>query len=262
VTTLGHDRRGSGPPIVLVHGLGSRRAAWNPVADLLAAERDVIAVDLPGFGDTPPDGTSPGVLDLAGRLESFFDEVGVERPAVAGNSLGGAVALELGRSGAAGAVIAFSPIGFWNAAERAWAMGALRLGRALGELRRPGLSDRAEAMLTRPASFIVSYGRPWSVPDAEILAMSRAGVAAPSFVPAARINRDYVLARPEELRNTRLTIAWGSRDVLVPYLTCSRRARRLLPWARHVTLRGCGHVPFYDDPEACARVVLEGSRAY
>jgi pimeloyl-ACP methyl ester carboxylesterase len=99
------------------------------------------------------------------------------------------------------------------------------------------------------------------VPDSEILAMSRAGAAAPSFVPAAKINRDYVLARPEELRNTRLTIAWGRRDVLVPYWTCSRRARRLLPWARHVTLRGCGHVPFYDNPEACARVVLEGSPA-
>jgi pimeloyl-ACP methyl ester carboxylesterase len=261
MSRIAFDRHGSGPPLVLVHGLGSRRAAWQPVAELLAAERDVIAVDLPGFGESPPDGISPGVLDLARRLEAFFDEVGVERPAVAGNSLGGAVALELGRTGAAGAVIAFSPIGFWNAAERAWATGALRVGRALGERRPPGLSDRTEAMLTRPASFVFSYGRPWKVPDAEILAMSRAGTAAPSFVPAAKLNRDYVLAAPEELRSTRLTIAWGSRDVLVPNWSCSRRARRLLPWARHVTLRGCGHVPFYDDPGACVRIILEGSEA-
>lgn len=257
--SLVHDRRGSGSPLVLLHGLGSRRGAWKPVADLAADEHEVISVDLPGFGESPPDDTHPSVAGIGNRLTRFLEEIGVERPHVAGNSLGGAVALELGRRGAARSVVAFSPIGFWSAAERAWALRALTVGRALGKRRMRGLSDRTEAMLVRPASFVYSYGKPWSVPDSEVLAMSRAGTAAPSFLAAAQANRDYVFTAPDELRELPVTIAWGRRDVLVPYWTCSRRARRRLPWARHVSLPGCGHVPFFDDPKLCARILIEGS---
>ncbi len=261
MATLAHDRSGSGEPVLLLHGLGSRRAAWQPVADLLAARRDVIAVDLPGFGDSAPDGTTPSVAGLSERIAAFIAELGLEAPHVAGNSLGGAVALELGRLEAARSVVAFSPIGFWAAVERAWALRALIVGRALGERRVQGLSERTEATLTRPLSFIYSYGKPWKVPDSEVLAMSRAGIAAPSFVAAAHQNRDYVFESPEDLRRLPVTIAWGRRDVLVPYWTCSHRARRRLPWARHVSLPGCGHVPFFDNPKLCARVLLEGDAA-
>ena len=111
----------------------------------------------------------------------------------------------------------------------------------------------------RPISFVFSYGNPWRVPDSEILAMSRAGTESPGFEAAVRAGGDHVFERPEELREVPLTIAWGRRDVLIPYLTCSRRARRLLPWARHIPLPGCGHVPFHDDPALCRRVLLEGS---
>ena len=51
MTELAHDRRGSGEPLVLVHGLGSRRQAWKPAMELAAQAREVIAVDLPGFGE-------------------------------------------------------------------------------------------------------------------------------------------------------------------------------------------------------------------
>lgn len=257
---MAHHRTGTGPPLVLLHGLGSRGDAWAPVIELVAAQREVIAVDLPGFGASPTDQTEPSVAGFAERLERFFGEVGVGRPHVAGNSLGGAVALELGRRGAARSVVAFSPIGFWSAAERVWALRALTLGRALGKRRPPGLPDRLELALTRPFSFIYSYGKPWRVPGSEVLAMSRAGTAAPGFVAAAHANRDYVFSDSEDLRGLALTIAWGRRDVLVPYWTCSRRARRRLPWARHVSLPGCGHVPFFDNPELCARVLIEGTQ--
>ena len=51
---LSHDRTGSGAPLLLIHPLGGSRVVWEPVMPLLARERDVIAVDLPGFGDSPP----------------------------------------------------------------------------------------------------------------------------------------------------------------------------------------------------------------
>ena len=57
---LAYERQGAGPPLVLLHGVGHRRQAWGAVLRLLAPHRTVIAVDLPGHGESPP-------LRLAGR---------------------------------------------------------------------------------------------------------------------------------------------------------------------------------------------------
>ena len=63
---LSHQRRGSGPPLLLIHGIGSQWQMWLPVMDRLAQEREVIAVDLPGFGESLPiDGSAPSVPELA-----------------------------------------------------------------------------------------------------------------------------------------------------------------------------------------------------
>ena len=51
---LAFERIGSGPPLVLLHGVGHRRQAWYPVLDWLVPHRDVILVDLPGHGESPP----------------------------------------------------------------------------------------------------------------------------------------------------------------------------------------------------------------
>ena len=101
--SLHHTRRGSGQPLVLLHGLGGTHRIWNPVLDRLASSRDVIALDLPGFGGSPElaPGTPPTPANLAAAVASFCRRIGVERPHVAGNSLGGWVALEMGRLGSA-----------------------------------------------------------------------------------------------------------------------------------------------------------------
>ena len=97
--SLVHDRRGSGPPLVLVHGHGLRWQEWEPVLPALAAHHEVVALDLPGFGSSPLDGTTPSPEGYAARVEEFWGELGLERPAVAGFSMGGGVALELARRG-------------------------------------------------------------------------------------------------------------------------------------------------------------------
>jgi hypothetical protein len=84
--TLAHHRTGSGEPLVLIHGIGSRWQIWEPVIEQLARHHEVIAVDLPGFGASPPDETAPTVKALAARVQRFFDESRIERPHVAGNS--------------------------------------------------------------------------------------------------------------------------------------------------------------------------------
>ncbi|MGI8622612.1 MAG: alpha/beta fold hydrolase, partial [Solirubrobacteraceae bacterium] len=68
--SLAHDRRGSGPPLVLIHPLGADRHVWRPVLDRVAEQRDAIAIDLPGFGGTPPlsGGGRPDPAALARRV--------------------------------------------------------------------------------------------------------------------------------------------------------------------------------------------------
>ncbi|MCZ4492827.1 MAG: alpha/beta fold hydrolase, partial [Conexibacter sp.] len=114
--TLAYDRRGSGPPLVLLHPLGADRHVWDPVLDRLAAERDVIAVDLPGFGDSPVlDADPPTPAALAAAVQAFAEqELGLQAWHVAGNSLGGWVALALALDGAVESVTAIAPAGLWS----------------------------------------------------------------------------------------------------------------------------------------------------
>src|SRR4249919_4346386 len=127
---LAYERSGSGPPLLLVHGLGHPRGAWAPLRDELGRERDVIAVDLPGHGESPPlpDGMPATVESLADAVAQTVVELGIDTPHVAGNSLGGGIALELGRRGLAHSVTAISPVGFWcSRRERTFAATTLTL---------------------------------------------------------------------------------------------------------------------------------------
>jgi pimeloyl-ACP methyl ester carboxylesterase len=261
VGELAYDRRGSGEPVLLIHGLGSRRRAWDPVVERVSAQREVLNVDLPGFGESPPDpaGTKLTVVQFADRLEQFLAEAQVVRPHIGGNSLGGGIALELARRGTARSVTAFSPIGFWGGPGESWCRWALRAGYEAGHRLPEPASPRLELAIARIGVFIPSFGRPFRIPAEEVLATRDAGLAAPGFVDALTHALNYRFEQPDALHGIPLTVAWGRRDMLLPYWTQSRAARRILPWARHVTLPRCGHVPFYDDPQACAAVLLEGS---
>ena len=112
---------------------------------------------------------------------------------------------------------------------------------------------------SRPFLFIYAFGRPWNAPDEEILETVESGLGAPGFRDALVHGLDYRFQNPQDLEGLPVTIAWGRRDVLMPAVLQARRARRMLPRARHVSLPRCGHIPFYDDPDLCAAVLLEGS---
>ncbi|NED19188.1 alpha/beta fold hydrolase, partial [Streptomyces sp. SID9913] len=133
--TLSHTRAGRGEPLLLLHGIGHHRQAWDPVVDILATEREVIAVDLPGFGASPalPGGLPHDLPTMNAALGALCAELEIGRPHVAGNSLGGLLALEMGRAGLARSVTALSPAGFWTQAERRYAFGVLIAMRRLAE---------------------------------------------------------------------------------------------------------------------------------
>ena len=109
--SLAFDRAGAGPVLVLLHPLGADRHVWEPVMDRLTQERDVIAFDLPGFGDSPP--LNGGPHTPAALAAAVADALPPGAHHVAGNSLGGWVALELAAAGRASAVTAIAPAGLW-----------------------------------------------------------------------------------------------------------------------------------------------------
>ncbi|RMI31492.1 alpha/beta hydrolase [Nocardia stercoris] len=255
------ERRGSGSPIVLVHGLGSRWQCFEPILDRLAAEHEVIAVDLPGFGRTPPiAGVEPGARGYARWLTGWLDRIGIERPHVVGSSMGGGVALELGRAGIACAVTAFAPIGCYGRPGLWWVQGLLTALRAAGGATGPLVSAALDHPAGKAVLLSALFGRPGRVPADSARADVAALVAAASFVAARDSFGGYRLALgddPGALRRIPVTVAWGTRDAVLTYPTQSRRARAVLPFARHVALRHCGHLPFNDDPAACAALVLQ-----
>ncbi|WP_434739677.1 alpha/beta fold hydrolase [Micromonospora sp. SH-82] len=263
-TRLAHHRRGDGPPLVLIHGLGSHWQVWRPVVADLARHRDVIALDLPGFGQTPPWPPHPGphptpgsVPHLADRVAAFLDTLGLGRVEVAGNSLGGGIALELARRGRADRVTAFSPVGFWGPLGRWWCRTVTGAARTTARSLRPALPRLLATRAGRVALCGPFHGRPGRLDPADCRAAATALAQAPGFGPARAALGDWRPPDPDHLHRTPVTVAWGTRDLVLPYRPQARRARAALPQARHVALPGCGHLPFADAPQVCARLMIE-----
>ncbi|MGW4750356.1 alpha/beta fold hydrolase [Streptomyces sp. NPDC004290] len=166
--TVSYERTGAGAPLLLLHGIGHHRQAWDPVVDILATERDVIAVDLPGFGASPalPDGLPYDLSTVVPALGSLCEALEIDRPHVAGNSLGGLIALELGREKLVRSVTALSPAGFWTGAERRYAFAAsgfTRTSRALEPSLGPTMFRDSMRSISRPALAKPTRSFRWSI---------------------------------------------------------------------------------------------------
>ncbi|MGW0292849.1 alpha/beta fold hydrolase [Streptomyces tuirus] len=258
--TLSYTRRGSGEPLVLLHGIGHHRQAWEPVIPALAAERDVIAVDLPGCGDSPalPDGMAHDLPTMSAVLKALFGALEIDRPHVAGNSLGGLLALDLARARLVRSVTALSPAGFWNEAERRYAFTVLSTMRQIARrLPQPVVERLARPALGRTLLTSTIYARPGRRSPEAVVAETLALARAQGFSETLHSGRTVQFT--DDIVGTPVTVAWGSRDrLLIPRQGV--RAKGVIPRARLVRLPGCGHVPMNDDPALVARVVLDGSR--
>lgn len=258
--TVSYARVGSGEPLLLLHGIGHHRQAWDPVVDILATERDVIAVDLPGFGVSPalPDGLAYDLPTTTALFGAFCEALELERPHVAGNSLGGLIALELGREKLVRSVTALSPAGFWSQAERRYAFGMLTGMRQIARrlplplVQRLSRSAAGRTMLTSTI-----YARPGRRSPEAVVAETLAIAQATGF--DATLRAGTTVQFTDDLPGLPVTVAWGTRDMLLVRRQ-GIRAKQMIPRARLVRLPGCGHVPMNDDPALVARVILDGSR--
>ena len=242
---------GTGRPLLLLHGLGSSWRSWCPILPVLRRERDVIAVDLPGFGNSRPLGGPSSITTIADAVTEFLGEQHLFGVDVAGVGLGGRVALELAGRQVVGRTVAFAPLGFgkdalgevartvwvaqhWPAFARAtaanrWTAAALfrSSSATLAQVPRPVLFDELE-----------DYGRAkrfWEV----LRALHR------------QIDVSDVVAR-------RVVVGWGRQDRVAPPQGLEQ-LRATYPAAEIHWLDACGHYPQWDQPDAMVRTILEAT---
>ena len=255
VSVLAYTRTGSGAPLVLLHGLGSYRGAWEAVVPALAAGFDVVAVDLPGFGASPllPAGVEPTPAALAAAVADLLDELGIDRPHLAGNSLGGWVALELARLRPVATVALLSPAGLWPAGTPLYGRASLRATRWLCQhLERP-LRALVRWRVPRSVALAQIYGRPGRLTPEQARDAISAMARCPGFRPTERAiaHRHYRSTAP---LGAPVTVAFGSRDRLL-LARQSRHVEQLPAGTTVAALSGCGHLPMTDDPAAVAALL-------
>jgi pimeloyl-ACP methyl ester carboxylesterase len=254
--SLDLHRGGHGEPLVLVHGIGHTWRGWRPMLPLLEPSFDVLAVDLPGFGHSPPlpSGIEPTAEALADAVERELDAAGFDTAHVAGNSLGGWIALVLARRGRARTVTAISPAGLAHARERGWGRGVLLAMRWMARA-----LPAPEPLLRNPVTRTLLAGpamaRPWRADPADLAEQAELYGQAPGFLATLGPTLEDQVAGLPAIRCPVL-ILWGTRDlILLPRQ--ARRFERLVPGAELRYLKGLGHTPMSDDPQGLAAAIRE-----
>jgi pimeloyl-ACP methyl ester carboxylesterase len=251
---------GEGEPVICVHGLGATKASFLPTVAALADHHRVIAMDLPGFGDSDkPIAAAYDAPYFARAIEALLDELEIERAHLIGNSMGGRVAIEMGllRPERTEKIALLSPALAWLRNRRwRWLLQA--------PLPLLGLIQPAPRVITEPiVRNLVPGGKDgWSAAGVDEFLRSyltpRGRVA---FYEAAR---NIYIDEPHGEQGfwTRLAdmspetlFIWGRQDQLVP-IAFMKHVERALPAARHLEL-DCGHVPQLEAPKETHRAIRE-----
>ena len=256
-------RAGEGEPVVLLHGFTGTWHHWRPLLADLVARYEVIAPTLAGHDGGPPfpkDG--PLTIEAAATsLEHHLDELGVGSAHVVGNSMGGALAIELAKRGRARSVVALSPGGGWEVgsaeAERIarFFIRQVRLTRAT-QSRLPAVMRRAGSRRLALRD-IMRCGHLVPPPDAVDMARSSIRCDVIDEVITALRSGTNALVQDLEAIEVPVLLAWAQRDRILPMETCSSRLRREIPGAEFRVLPAVGHVPMWDDTRLVTDTIVD-----
>ena len=254
---LNFIRQGTGRPLLLVHGLGGSCRSWATILPELSKTRDVLAIDLPGHGQTPA-GTSSGTFAaLADSVEAFIIEKELTGVDVVGSSVGGRIVLEMARRGKVGAAIALDPGGFWRGWERTFfrstLMASIRLLRGL----EPALPALSRSVVSRSLLLAQLSAHPWTL-DGEIV-----GAELTSFTKTKSFDAlvQNLFSAPEQqgpaaASSQHVVIGWGRQDRLCLPRQAAR-AMTAFPSAKLHWFNKCGHFPMWDQPEETIKLILD-----
>ena len=245
---------GPKPPLVLMHGVTCSGRIWQDVVPLLSEHHDVHAPTLLGHRGGPAIQRRPArVSDMVDAAERYLDEHAMARPHLAGNSLGGWVAIELARRGRAASVCAFSPAGFWwDSDSHKQLVGLIRRKRAQARVGRPIAPLVLRSAVARRLGWREGACHGDRLTAARALEFLDDSLDCPFM--------DYYSpdeqAEPLDPLPCPVTLAWAQFDRLVPAATYGQTARERLPSATWVLLPGVGHLLMVDDPALVARTIM------
>jgi pimeloyl-ACP methyl ester carboxylesterase len=245
---------GEGPPLVLLHGVGTSSGEWSWVLPDLARNHLVYAVDLPGYdGSYEPPDYAPAYT--ASFVNSFLDAVGVERAVVVGNSFGGLVALHLALSEPArvSALVLSDSAGLGQA-----------VNPLLAALSSPGGGELATALAKTPPGAaqrafrraLLMFARPWQIPLrwlkdqyklAQLPNFTDATLGSIRTVVGPMGQREVLLDRLPQLQMPTL-IVWGIEDRVLPY-SQAKEAIALVQDGSLELIPNCGHLPHVEQPK-------------
>ncbi len=252
--------RGAGKQILLIHGLGSSWHAWQPVLDNLAAERTVIAIDLPGHGATPAEQDSGTFEGLVGSVERYLvanDLIGVD---AVGSSMGARIVLELARRGKVGTVVALDPGGFWRGWERQFFRTTIGLSAKLLRVLRSRLPAISRSAAARTALLAQLSAKPTALSSELVCTELTSITDTPTFDALVRDLADGPEQKgPAADPTRRIVIGWGRHDRLCLPRQATR-AMEAFPSATLHWFEHSGHFPVWDMPHEATSVILQATK--
>ncbi len=251
-----HSRHGSGRPLLLVHGLGGSQKSWDTIAAVLAEQREVIAIDLPGHGATPAEADSGTFNGLADSVERFIGDNKLGAIDMVGSSMGARIVLELARRGGVGNVVALDPGGFWQGWERTFFKSTIAASVRLLRLLRPALPALSRNAASRTALLAQLSARPWALDPQAVATELKSFVATPTFDALVRdLSSGPAQQGPAAQSSGNVVIGWGRSD----RLCLPRQAKRAMlafPSAKLHWFDRCGHFPMWDQPAETVKLIL------
>jgi pimeloyl-ACP methyl ester carboxylesterase len=255
-------RAGEGEPLVLIHGFTATWRCWLPVLGELVPRFEVIAPTLHGHdgGASLPAHEEPhSIARAADFLEEHLDALGVGSAHLAGNSLGGALALELAKRGRARSVVGISPAGGLRPGDTAAANKVIKVFSRMQKTTERSLPLLPKVM-ARPGLRRLALrdvmARGHQVPAAEAVGLAR------SSVNCAIVEDVYAVLRSGEAGvhdldqiKAPVLITWGSKDRILPMETHAPRLRAEIPGVEFRVHEGIGHTPMWDDPGLIATTI-------
>ena len=255
---------GSGPPVVLIHGMINSSRHWEAVALRLAASHTVIAPDLIGHGDSATPRGDYSIGAHAAVIRDVLAAIGIDRASVVGHSLGGGVAMQFFYQ-------------FPQRVERLVLVSSGGLGHEVSPLLRVAALPGASALLA-----LAAHERVLDALDAGGERLRAAGrgkgvylqavarALRPLQQPGAREAFVHTLRSVIDVRGQRVSatdrlyllarmptlIVWGERDHTIP-VEHGRAAHAAIPHSRFATLPRAAHFPHLEDPEGLSAALLD-----
>ncbi|MGB3797858.1 MAG: alpha/beta fold hydrolase [Alteraurantiacibacter sp.] len=254
------NTEGSGSKVLLVHGLGGNRNSWSPIVPLLAGQREVVTIDLPGHGNTAARADSGTFAGLADDLQEYIEQNGLTAIDLVGFSLGGRLVLERAHRGCGGNVVALNPGGFWRGWERIYFKWTLTASQKLLHALKSQLGTLSGSSVSRTALLAQLSARPWALDQAMVKKELVSFAETPTVIPLIKdLASGPAQSGPTSPQAGRVAIAWGDKDRLCPPRQASR-ARAAFPQAAFHWIKGSGHYSIWDKPRDVADIILERAR--